>query len=154
MYLIIDFGITKLANKVKKKSWEKGLVGRYSLKDIRLERSWLRDKLESSPRLLGENKAGREIWTGRNRQDIRYDNRLPILTRKYKSGETVPRSKVIREMIPDTKNFTDIRKVNDTYLSRSGYMGFKNTPNSFHEEAIPLVGTGKIIKKIKPRIIY
>jgi len=56
-------------------------------------------------------------------------------------------------MIADTKNFTDIRRTNDTALSKSGYMGYKNTPNSFFEEAIPNIVTGRKIK-VKPRVFY
>jgi len=153
MYLIIDFGLTKLANKVKKKTWEKDLlVGIDTIEYIRNRRGFSSDKLRKT-KTIGKNKAGREVNRGNHRWNIRNDNNQPQITRKYKSGEKAPRSTIKNEMIADTNNFTDVRKVEDKALSKSGYMGFKNTPNSYFEESIPLIETGKKTK-VKSRVSF
>jgi len=146
MYLIIDFGITKLANKVKKQAWEKDLFTKTGGSRLRRKYSQM---LEGS--ILGKNKTGILVRRGRNRLDIRNEVSLPQVTRKPRSGERSDRSTVKYEMIPDNKNFTDIRKVEDKALSKSGYMGYKNTPNSYFEESVPMVESGKKTK-IKPRV--
>ena len=143
MYLIIDFGITKLANKAKKKNWEKDLGGRAL---VNRGSTYRGDNLTSG-RFLSS------VWVrrGANREAIRSNTGLSKLTRKPRSGERVPRPVFEKEMVPDTKNFTDIRKVEDKALSKSGYMGYKNTPNSYFEESVPMVESGKKTK-IKPRV--
>jgi len=150
MYLIIDFALTKLANKVKKKIWENSLVDSFQelIKNRRTRYSPIGSL--GSPNLLGKNKAGKGVIRGSNRYMVRHYSGLPQLTRKPRSGEYAPRTTINYEMMtPDSKKYTDIRKVNDEALSESGYMGFKNTPNSYFEESIPMkdmVGTGKKTK--------
>ena len=144
-----DFGLTKLVNKAKKNDWENLLIDRDVLS---YRKAFSSDKLRTA-NVLGIRKSGKRVFRGDNRFNIRSRADLPELTRKPKSGELVPRSTFEKEMIPDNKNFTDIRRTNDTALSRSGYMGYKNTPNSFFEEAIPNIETGRKIK-VKPRVYY
>ena len=147
MYLIIDFGLTKLANKAKKKAWDKKTRGHRGKRSYRID--LMNDPLEGYQD-LGENKAGERITRGIMGANSREAAGLPQLYRKPRSGEFVNRTIVQKrtDWTPDTKNYTDIRKTDDYALSDSGYMGFKNTPNSFHEEAIPMI---KSVKKIKDK---
>jgi len=147
MYLIIDFGLTRAANKIKKKAWYKSFTDR----ELRIyRRGFSSDKLSPSEP-FGYNKAGKEVWRGKDRWNIRKDNNQPQVTRKPRSGERSDRSYIKNERIPDNKNFTDIRKVKDNALSPTGYIGFRNTPNSYFEEPVPIIESGKKIK-VKPRI--
>ena len=151
MYLIIDFGLTKLANKIKKKNWDKSLTD----KGVRTYRKRHSPDNLIFPNFLGKNKAGEDIYRGMRGNNSREALGLPELTRKPKSGEIVRRSIVKKEMIPDNKNFTDIRKVDDKALSSTGYVGYKNTPNSYFEEAVPMIETGKKTKvKDRKRLKY
>ena len=151
MYLICDFGITKLANKIKKQAWDKS---RTDLGLMSYRRGFSPDKLRST-NLLGTDKSGNAVWRGYAKYRKRNEIGLPKLTRKSRSNDVyTPRTTIKKEMIPDSKKYTDLRKVNDYALSDSGYMGYKNTPNSFFEEAIPMkdmIETGKKIKVKKLR---
>ena len=150
MYLIIDFGLTKLANKIKKQAWESSLI---HIGASRHRRGFSSDKLGTGKR-FGRNKAGKVVRRGDNRINIRSRFSLPELTGKPNSNDFNIRSIFEKEMIPDNKKYTDLRKVNDSALSESGYMGYKNTPNSYFEESIPLedmIKSGKKIK-VKPRV--
>jgi len=147
MYLIIDFGLTRTANKIKKKAWENSLADR-----SRFQRRHNRNSVDiiREGGFLGYNKAGKALWKGSKRVNRRDEIGLPTLTRKLRSGEYTPRTKVIKEMILDSKNYTDIRKVEDKALSKSGYMGYKNTPNSYFEESVPMEDMNiKVGKKTK-----
>ena len=150
MYLIIDFGLTRAANKIKKNIWEKDFFN-IGLDTHRTRVLANKDKLGTGS-VLGKNKIGNTVYKGSNRINRRDDIGLPKLTRKLRSGEYTPRTKVIKEMILDSKNYTDIRKTKDTALSTTGYMGFKNTPNSYFEEAVPTIETGKKTK-VKYRVL-
>jgi len=159
MYLIIDFGLTRTVNKIKKKAWKRNQAN-----DLTFVEAWDRaekhsldalDKLRTG-NVFGKKKAGEKVYRGSDRYIRRFKIRIPAVARKYNSGERVPRSIVTQERIPDGKNYTDVRKVDDYALSPSGYMGFKNTPNSFFEEAIPMKDMIKIGKKtkVKPTKFY
>ena len=144
MYLIIDFGLTRAANKIKKNIWEKDFFN-IGLDTYRTRVLANKDKLGTG-NVLGRNKIGNTVYKGSNRINRRDDIGLPKLTRKLRSGEYTPRTIFIKEKILDSKNFTDVRKVNDEALSPSGYMGYRNTPNSFFEESVPMIETGKKTK--------
>ena len=98
----------------------------------------------------------RHLLRGDNRKRNRLWEDLPDLTRKPKSSEHNLRSTIKKEVLPDTNNFTDVEKVTDPgleSLTKTGYLGYRRTPQSYFQEEVPMVETGKKTK-IKSRIYY
>jgi len=173
MYLIIDFGIIRSANKAKKKLWEINPKNRRYIKDTnnRVDRYNLRDSLQSSTydntninssgaivfSFLETEDGLRSMIRGSNRKGSRYrENTIaPHVIRKYKSGEQM-RSRGKKVALPDTKNYTDIRSTKDVAASSTGYTGFHvspSHPNYMTEGEVPLIGK-KVVKTNKPRLQY
>ena len=153
-----NFGVVKKANKQLKKQQELKVVGSNDsgkINNLRADKKNDANKYDN----LGFggqpiDSSSRTLWRGENRKSLK-----DRVLRKPKSSEELGLTEIYprkNEVVPNTKDFTDIRKTTDGFASETGYLGFRTDPykglGGMMEEPVDLVSSGR--RTPKARIPY